>query len=227
MAEKSSITDLMLAIRSVSLPNVFNPWRDYDELDVTGPNGGGPVGRCARLSLHFQRKPRFLLIGEAPGYQGCHFSGVAFTNERLMVDGKVPDLRWNRFTTRDKPWSEPSATVVWGTLHDLGIAAEVVMWNAFGWHPHKPGDLRSNRTPTASELRAGLPVLKAVVDHFVGAVVIAVGTKARDTLSHLGVFYSGHVRHPSMGGANEFRAGMRKIVEADGRVRQMPTENAK
>jgi len=194
------------------LPDVFNPWFDLDSLDI---QDYGPQARRDRLRRHFNCLPRYLLVGEAPGYQGCHFSGVPFTNERLLLDGRVPRVEVaTRFTRRDKPWSEPSATVVWGTLHDLGIAETTVMWNAFPWHPHKPGDPMSNRTPTRDELLAGGEILRQVVQLFDGATVVAVGRKAEALLSTTitGRLGFAAVRHPSMGGANAFRARMREIV---------------
>jgi uracil-DNA glycosylase len=192
-------------------PNVFNPWGEDDEQDAYASGG---AMRLERLMQHFDCQPRFLLIGEAPGYQGCHFSGVPFTNEKLLLEGRVPRVKANlRITRRPLPWSEPSATVMWKVLHDLKIANATVMWNAFAWHPFKPGAPLSNRTPTTNELSTGLSILKAVVANFPTASVIAVGNIARDTLKYLGVDITCAVRHPSMGGANKFREGMQKVDE--------------
>lgn len=194
-----------------SFPNVFNPWRDRDELDLPG----GPFARRHRLMQHFACEPKFVLIGEAPGYQGCHFSGIPFTSERLLVEGKVPRVNCpDRITTRPKPWSEPSATVVWSTLHDLGIAETTVLWNAFAWHPHLPGEPHSNRTPARDELLIGAVVLERVVNHFRDANVVAVGRVSQNILTSAGIKHVGAVRHPSMGGASEFRRGMETLVRA-------------
>lgn len=198
----------LIAYRS---PNVFNPWRDSDQLDLGGYKA--PLDRLDRLSAHFNCSPRYVLIGEAPGYQGCHFSGVPFTNESLLIAGKVPRVNCPmRTTMRRKPWSEPSATIVWDTLHKLGIADKTVMWNAFAWHPYKPSDPYSNRAPTKPELEAGWNVLRGVVNLFASAQFIAVGNVAAGTLDRLGIPYAVKVRHPSMGGATEFRAQMAAIV---------------
>jgi len=192
-------------------PNVFNPWGENDELDAY-PNGGSM--RLSRLMQHFDCRPRFLLIGEAPGYQGCHFSGVPFTNERLLLSGLVPRVKVNlRITQRERPWSEPSATTMWKILHELQIAECTVMWNAFAWHPFKNGIPLSNRAPTSNELMLGLRVLKDVVAHFSDASVIAVGRVAQNTLRGLGVPVRYSVRHPSMGGAPAFREGMQKVEQ--------------
>lgn len=201
--------NLLTALRAYRSPNVFNPWRDVDVDDL---HTDAAAQRCVRLALHFDCEPKLLLVGEAPGYQGCHFSGVPFTNERLIVEGRVPRIQAPRFTNTSKPWSEPSATIVWGALHELGIAAEVVMWNAFAWHPHKPGDAYSNRAPTPAELLSGATVLRAVVALWPGVPVVAVGKVAERQLKRLGVHVAAAVQHPAYGGAPHFRAGLAEFV---------------
>lgn len=209
------LSDLISEIGKYSSPNVFNPWLSCDPLDAA-ENFYGATNRRDRLFRHFNCIPHYLLIGEAPGYQGCHFSGVPFTNEKLILDGMVPRVTAEeRITTRAKPWSEPSATIVWRELHEIGIANDVVMWNAFSWHPHKPDEPMSNRAPTKQELSSGAEVLRLVVAYFKGAKVIAVGKVAEASLRRLGVPLHGCLRHPSMGGANAFRAGLAKLASAE------------
>lgn len=190
--------------------NVFNPW---GEDDATDSYPGGAAMRLMRLEEHFACEPKFLLVGEAPGYQGCHFSGVPFTNEKLLLEGRVPRLKVNlRITQRELPWSEPSATIMWRTLHELAIADRTVMWNAFAWHPYKPGAPMTNRAPTENELLNGSRVLRAVIEHFPGVHIIAVGRVAEKILRRFEVRTHGAVRHPSMGGATAFREGMSALV---------------
>lgn len=189
--------------------NVFNPWHDIDPLDLSYTPA---FDRTERLRAHFNVDAKYLLIGEAPGYRGCHFSGVPFTCEKQIAAGIVPRVKPERFTSRDLPWSEGSATVIWGSLHDLGIANDTVMWNAFAFHPHLPGDPMSNRAPTRDELLCGMDILAMVVEAFPGAKRIAVGKTAARTLTNLNFRIDHEVRHPSMGGANQFRAQMREIV---------------
>ena len=204
------------ALRAFRSRHVFNPWAERDPLDVAlgaGAGAPGPDGRLARLRAHFSMTPALVLLGEASGYQGCHFSGMPFTNEKLLLAGRIPRVHVPaRLTTRPRPWCEPSATVVWGTLHALGLAECTVLWNAFAWHPFKPGAPYSNRAPTRDELEAGRPVLDAVLDSFAGARIVAVGKVAERTLRNLGREPDATVRHPSMGGANEFRAGLAALA---------------
>lgn len=200
------------ALLSFRAPGVFNPWAERDELDGIGDTAG-PGGRLARLSAHLATDPLLLLLGEAAGYQGCHFSGIPFTNEKQLLAGSIPRIPpCDRLTSRPRPWCEPSATIVWGALREIGIAERVVLWNTFAWHPHRPGDRHSNRTPTPAEVKAGEPVLAAVLKVFSGAAVIAVGRVAERTLQSLGVTPACAVRHPAMGGAALFREGVSAAV---------------
>jgi len=193
-----------------SAPNIFNPWADRDPLDRLERSA---ALRLARLRQHFDVQAQLLLIGEAAGYQGCHFSGIAFTSERLLLEGIAPRIDCSeRLTHRIRPWSEPSATTVWGCLHDFGIAQSTVLWNAFPWHPHQPNDLYTNRRPSPAELRLGAPVLKAVLRRFKGARVVAVGRIAAQLLGELLGTEPVCIRHPSMAGASRFRSELRSLL---------------
>jgi hypothetical protein len=201
------------ALRAHVSEHVYNPWADADPMDLPVA-AAGPAARLARLKAHFAVDARLILVGEAAGYQGCHFSGMAFTNEKLLLAGRIPRVRIEeRITSRPLPWCEPSATVVWGALHTHGLAEHAVLWNSYAWHPHKPGDRYSNRTPTRTELESGKAVLDAVLDHFTDAWVVAVGQVSGRTLRSLGREPAAVVRHPAMGGANEFRAGIAELAQ--------------
>jgi uracil-DNA glycosylase len=192
-------------------PNSFNPWADFDP--TTDADRTAPAQRLARLRAHLDCNPQFILVGEAPGYQGCKVSGIPFTSERLMMAGAIPriDLQSPRLSTRARPWSEPSATIVWGTLHALGIAASTILWNAYPWHPCKKGNLHSNRTPTPREREVGRPVLLALLKAFPTARLFALGRQAEHTLAAMDI-HALPLRHPAMGGATKFRAGLRRAL---------------
>lgn len=189
----------------------FNPWRDICAEDASW---NGPEEKLGRLAAHLDCDPQFILCGEAPGYQGCRHSGIAFTSERLLLEGAIPRVARadRRLTSRELPYSEPSATIVWKTLYGLGIAERTILWNALQMHPYRVGDFRSNRTPTAAEISMGEPALRMLLDRFPGASVIAVGKKANDLLRDMGVRCGGSVRHPANGGASEFADGLARFV---------------
>lgn len=193
--------------------HVFNPWREGDPSTDRHPDA--PRRRVERLRQHLDCDARLILIGEAAGYQGCHVSGIAFTSERLLLEGRIPRVPVDeRLTTRPRPWSEPSATTVWGTLHELGLAERTVLWNCFPWHPHREGELQSNRTPSREEIAAGRPLLDLLCAQWPHAQVVAVGKAAAGALEALGRSAPA-VRHPSMGGATAFRDGLRQCAHRD------------
>lgn len=84
-------------------------------------------------------------------------------------------------------------------------------WNAYPFHPHRPGNDQSNRPPRAAEIALGLPFLQRVVALYPGVAVVAMGRFASRSLANLGIEHT-QVRHPAQGGANEFAAGLRAFA---------------
>ena len=85
---------------------------------------------------------RVLLLGEAPSHRGCRFTGIAFcsevelTQKRELVAQRALDL--TSVNAVAKPMRERSAAIIWDELDRAGCAREVVLWNAFPWHPYLP-----------------------------------------------------------------------------------------
>ena len=195
----------------ISTSTLFNPYLDASADD--SPENT-PQMRAMRLAEHLNCSPQFVLIGEAPGYQGCRSTGVAFTSERLLMEGKIPrvSMACTRLSSRPRPWSEPSATIVWDTLHELKIAESTVLWNALQMHPRAAERPHSNRQPTPDELNTGVKALQILRGAFPRAEFIAVGRKAEIALRNSGVDITRQIRHPSFGGKTEFVAGLRSVV---------------
>jgi len=201
----------LVATLPSGLPGLFNPWADACVRDLAPQTA--PRERLRRLGEHLHCAARLILVGEAPGYQGCRYSGIAFTSERLVGEGVIPRLAPTsaRLTDRSKPFSEPSATIVWGVLHDLGLAADTVLWNAVMLHPHRPDAPQSNRTPRVDELALGQPALHLLRHRFPDARWVAVGKKAALALHQAGLADHVAVRHPANGGATLFREAMHAL----------------
>ena len=207
---------------------VFNPWWQVDEQNDIGRNA--PAIRRNQLQSYLGkrlRKANFAVIGEAVGYRGGHFSGIPMTSERLLLGrSKKVRLKSNDFFSDINPrrtskpekcpdgFSEPTATIVWGTLLRLGLKpAQFVVWNAFPWHSFDSRHgMLSNRMPNKSERAAGLPVLKAFLELFPCDQVVALGKIVAAQLEQLDV--NAHcVRHPASGGAKLFRQQMAAVVK--------------
>jgi len=205
---------------------VFNPWRDYEAgLDI-GPEA--PAIRAANLEryLELRKGARYIFIAEGLGYQGGHFSGMAMTSERILL-GHHPEVRpeevlgdwdYRRTSNPESPllnamqkkmgFNEPTATVMWGTLHRENLAVfDAVLWNIFPFHPYKEGTLLTNRTPDKKELDLGIVYARELMELLPGAKIVAIGQKSAGTLARYNVAASA-VPHPSMGGANRFKAAV-------------------
>ena len=86
-------------LQGAALPDVFNPWGEIDAQDIEQLSAN--LHRVGNLTMHLAIEPRYILIGEAPGYRGCHFSGIPFTSEKQIFNHEVPYVaRWGRITTR-------------------------------------------------------------------------------------------------------------------------------
>jgi hypothetical protein len=207
---------------------VFNPWWQVDKQNDVNRNA--PEIRRKQLAAYLRKrvgKVKLVVIAEALGYRGGHFSGIPMTSERILLgkkkdDGIEPEhvfssIKARRTSKREQcpdGFSEPTATIVWSSLLRLRLKPEeFVLWNAFPWHSFDPRrGLLSNRTPNKSEQSAGLSVLKAFLDLFPRDAIVALGNVAASQLNELNV-ESRPVRHPASGGARLFRRQIEKIVK--------------
>jgi hypothetical protein len=120
---------------------------------------------------------------------------------------------------------ERSAAVIWDELDRGGCAHEVVLWNAFPWHPYRSdeaGDLggpcgpSSNRKPKLKEVEQGRAALDALLACFSHKLsIFAVGKLAEDALRRWDETpCAGYIRHPAQGGESRFRSQFRQQVAA-------------
>lgn len=214
-------------LRKAPTDNVFNPWWQIDEIHDDYSNA--PEIRRNHLEYYLKerlgRRP-LLLLGEALGYQGGHFSGLAMVSERILLGkmkkrGIKPDqvfsvlepTRTSRESVRKDGFTEPTATIVWSHLLELGTDPyDFVIWNAFPWHPYKPEKgLLSNRTPKDHEFIPGLKCLKEFINIMQPRKIVAVGEKAAKQMDNLGIEFA-KVRHPANGGATKFRNQISKLL---------------
>lgn len=210
--DSTALAEALVGCLPTGRNGLFNPWREHCRWDAPG---NGPEEKLARLAAHLDCEPQWILCGEAPGYQGCRHSGVAFTSEALLMNGAIPRLprEPQRLTRTARPLKEPSATMVWEVLYGLGIAERVVLWNAVQLHPHRPNQAHTNRTPSTDEVALGKRALELLVKAFPEAKLVAVGNKAEGALNAIGAVTAGKVRHPANGGKREFVAGMNTLIQ--------------
>ncbi len=206
---------------------IFNPWWESDkdhDISVKAP----AIRRRQLFHYLSERagKAKYLLLGEAIGYQGGHFTGIPMTSERILLGGHktrgilpehvftgIKPKRTSKASLKPLGFTEPTGTIVWGQIAQTNFSPEdFVIWNAFPWHPYKPSaGLLSNRTPASDEFQTGTDILKQLVKIVGTEKIIAVGEKSYAILNQLG-FRSIKVRHPANAGARKFRQQFTKMM---------------
>ena len=207
MADPNKVVavDALLAdLSKATIGTTFNQFREVGPDDAPG----APAIRLANLRHYLlERDPADVLaVGEAGGYQGMRWSGIAFTSEFDLLRWGDP---YRRSSRRSRPWKEPSGTIVHGVLDEMGAERRVILWNTVPTHPFLSGQPLSNRRPTRVEVAAGLPFAERLIDIVRPRLVVGVGRIAADALGSRAVY----VRHPAQSGATAFRAGMRAVLQ--------------
>ena len=172
------MTDLVERLAAARIGSTYNQYVD-SEL------------RRNRLRLYLDERAAtsVLLVGEAPGYRGTRISGIPLTSERQLT-GSGP--------------SEATATIVHRVLAELGVKADVLLWNVVPTHPHRFGAPESNRAPTRAEIDQSASFLAELAS---GRRVIPLGRVAHAALG------GSYVRHPAHGGATAFRIGLATALQ--------------
>lgn len=223
----NSVDHFMCLLKDAPSGAVFNPWWQVDKENDIGPQA--PRIRRKQLRAYVCDRletARLAIIGEALGYRGGHFTGIPMTSERILlgrnkevkIEAKhffsdVAPQRTSKSQICQDGFSEPTATIVWGTLLALSLQPEqFILWNAFPWHSFDPRrGILSNRTPSKTERIAGIPVLEAFLALFPCDQVLALGRIATEQLADLNVD-ARYLRHPASGGARLFRAQIGDIA---------------
>ena len=159
MQKKEKIEKFIIKLSAFEeYDGIKNPWKD-------------PI-KCDNLKKFFMqsKKPKYILIGEAPGRKGCLKCGVPFCDDytlaKLLSEAKVV----GNFS------KETSAQRIYMTFKNNFVA-----WNVFPFQPCFPDG--RNRTPSDLEISDGKAFLKDFLDIFYNqknTKVILLGDKAKD-----------------------------------------------
>lgn len=190
--------DLLEGLRDARIGTAFNLYAGEE----------GAV-RLANLRHYLSERSGadVVAVGEAAGYQGMRWSGIAFTSERDLARWGPP---YRATSDRPEGWSEPSGTIVHRVLDELGAERRVILWNTVPHHPHHPGRPLSNRRPTVSEVAIGAAFAEQLIELVQPELVLAVGRIAEGVLGDR----AGYVRHPANGGASAFASGITEALRA-------------
>jgi len=198
----AAINALLADLARAAIGSTFNQFRERGADDVPD----APAIRLANLRSYLAERQGadILAVGEAAGYQGMRWSGIAFTSEFDLLRWGDP---YRRSSRRPRPWKEPSGTIVHGILQELGAERRVILWNTVPTHPHLAGKPLSNRRPTREEIAAGRVLVERLVEIVQPRILVGVGRIACAALPE-----AQYVRHPAQSGATAFRLGMRQIL---------------
>ena len=199
-----TVTNFVKAVSAISLPNVFNPYRDVCSLS---DHAASPSIRRQNLSIFLRAmagsKTHSLWLGRDLGYRGGRRTGIALTDEfHLDVLQKSFNIKGIlKATVEPSATKERTATEVWKVL--TRINQPVLLWNAFPFHPYAEHDPLSNRRHTASEFASCRHILTSLVDWLQPTTIVALGADAEAAVANIGC-QCRRVRHPSYGGQAQF-----------------------
>ena len=207
MADRNKAAALDALLRDLSQATIgatFNEFREVGSDDLPD----GPAIRLANLRHYLEERAAadVVAIGEAAGYQGMRWSGIAFTSEFDLLRWGDP---YRRSSRRPRPWKEPSGTIVHGVLEELGAERRVILWNTVPTHPHLAGKPLSNRRPAREEIAAGRVLVDRLIEIVQPRILVGVGRIACQALPE-----ARYVRHPAQSGATAFRLGMRAALKS-------------
>jgi len=149
---------LLAELADLRIGTTFNQYAEAGPDDVPG----AARIRLANLRAYLAERAGadIVCLGEAGGYQGMRWSGIAFTSERDLGRWGAP----YEPTCAARRWSEPSGTIVHKVLDEFDAERRVILWNTVPTHPHRPGEPLSNRRPTTAEIAAGAPFAMRLIE---------------------------------------------------------------
>lgn len=204
-----TVDELLVAILELEGgEHVTNFYRSNGCCPLPTDTRDAPAERIDRFRHHLHQRldAPVVLVGEAAGWRGARQTGVPFTSP-IQVGGST---------------GEASATVVQRALDELGLTDEVLLWNACLLHPHRSTIPNSNQAPPAKAIDQCMALLEEII---AGKLVVAVGRRAEQAVGRIvggRVDRAGtapraatavSVRHPSFGGAREFRSGLAGVAK--------------
>ena len=194
--------------KSIFKRNIFNPWSEFDESDISSE---APKIRTANLKKYLlnHKNATYVLIAESPS-TGARYSGIAMTSEKVISTNNLEYDFSSAKSADGKYIYELTAKKVWDEI--LIKKENFVMWNAFAFNIHeKKGRWFEN--PTIEELEQNLDLLNAFLSLFKNAKIITVGKTAQNALKILNFKDFESIRHPSNDFKKEFPQQFKKYIE--------------
>ena len=186
-------------LKTTKITGYFNPWAN------DGGQENSANKRCNNLKKFLSKRmnAEFVLIGEAPSF-GARYTRIPMTSEEMII--KYLEDKYE-LTSNQKPIHEDTASVVWDVINEN--SKKFVMWNAFAFNKNKKGDYVE---PSIKDIEndKNKKIFKMFIELYPASKIIAVGRSAQTAISYA---ISDYVKHPSHGGANDFKKAFKKYVK--------------
>lgn len=138
--------------------------------------------------LEKHENAQILLVGEAPGHRGCARTGVPFTSDN----------------------NEMSAGIIQKSIE----GKNVLMWNAFPFHPHRKNNRDSNRTPNIKELIEGEVFFAHLLSVFPNVKYFGAVGRVAERMLRKGGYDCSYIRHPAHGGKRECEKNIQELLRS-------------
>ena len=194
--------------KSIFARNIFNPWSEFDESDIS-PDA--PKYRTQNLKNYLlnHKNASYVLIAESPS-TGARYSGIAMTSEKVINTNGL-NYKYSSLKSKNGKYVyELTAKKVWDEI--LSNKENFVMWNAFAFNIHEK-EGRWFENPTQEELEQNLDILNCFLSLFKNAKIITVGNTAKNALKILNFKNFESIRHPSNDFKKEFPQQFKKYIK--------------
>lgn len=193
--------------KSIFKRNIFNPWAEFDESDISS---NAPKIRVENLKKYLlkRKEAKYILIAESPSL-GARYTGIAMTSEKVINTNNLDYAYSSKKSEIKKYVYELTAKKVWDEI--IEKKEDFAMWNAFAFNIHEKEN-RWFENPTEEELKGNLELLNLFLDLFCGAKIITVGKTAQNALEILNFKNFESIRHPSNDFKKEFPTQFKKHI---------------
>lgn len=182
--------------------SLFNQYVEEDPSESRGNSKIRLINLKSYLTALLNRPVELMIIGESAGYNGAKCNGLHLFTEDYYL--KLPGIRSvNRLVDESKT-AKFLDRAFWG--HATPLAFNIV---PFFTHPENC--LASNRKPSKAEIQQGSYFSLKLYQIFKPECVISMGRLAEMGLAQRGI-KNDYLRHPSMGGQEEFLRGLRALM---------------
>lgn len=203
----SFIEKLLNFDKTIFKRNIFNPWIEYDETDISSNAAKIRTSNLKKYLLN-QKNAQYVLIAESPS-TGARYTGIAMTSEKVINTNNLAYEFTSKKSQEGKYIYELTAKKVWDEI--LKKKDNFVMWNAFAFNiSEKAGRWFEN--PTEEELKQNIDILISFLSLYNKAKIVAIGKTAQNALQILNFNDFESIRHPSNDFKKEFPIQFKKYI---------------